>query len=122
MAKVKSKNTKLELQVRKFLFTHGYRYRVNSRIYGKPDIVFPKKKIAIFVNGCFWHGHNCKKGQTLPKANADFWEEKLNRNMERDIKVKEELENQGFKVIYVWECDLKVQAETTLNELKKLID
>lgn len=117
MAKVKSRNTKLELQVRKFLFSQGYRYRVNSKVYGKPDIVFPKRKIAIFVNGCFWHGHNCKKGQTLPKANADFWKEKLHKNKLRDEKVKTQLELQGYRVIYVWECELKERGDNTLNEL-----
>lgn len=121
MAKVKSKNTKLELQVRKFLFSEGYRYRINSKITGKPDIVFLKKKIVIFVNGCFWHCHSCKKRQTLPKANADFWKDKLNNNKERDRRVKTELENQGFKVIYIWECDLKERLNETFDNLIEVI-
>ena len=81
MSKISSKDTKPEILVRKFLFSKGFRYRINVKtLPGKPDIVLPKYKTIIFVNGCFWHGHNCKKGK-LPSSNTDFWKETTNREM-----------------------------------------
>lgn len=117
MSKVKGKNTKLEVRVRKYLYTHGIRYRINYKITGKPDIAIPSKKVAIFVNGCFWHCHSCKKGTTLPVANADFWKQKLDRNKQRDIEVEELLTREGWKVYKLWECELKDDFEETLNSL-----
>src|SRR3989344_1575669 len=86
MARIKAKNTKPELLLRKLLFSSGYRYRLHYRLKGKPDIVFPKKKVAIFVNGCFWHGHGCKVDH-ISKSNTDFWIQKIDKNRNRDIEV-----------------------------------
>lgn len=117
MSKVKGKNTKLELRVRKYLYSQGIRYRINYKITGKPDIAIPSKKVAIFVNGCFWHCHSCKKGTTLPVSNADFWKQKLDRNRKRDIEVEKLLTDDGWKVFKLWECELKDDFEETLTTL-----
>ena len=110
MSKVKSKNTKPEIWVRTFLFSLGFHYRKNDKRYaGTPDLVLPKYKTIIFIHGCFWHGHDCKKG-SLPTINADFWREKIAKNKIRDKKNQEILINSGFHVIVVWECELKNKA------------
>lgn len=107
MAKIKNKNTSIEIRVRKWMFSRGFRYRINvKKLPGSPDIVLNKYKCAIFLNGCFWHGHNCPDGH-LPKSNIEFWKNKINRNIERDMKCKQELENLGWNVIILWECELK---------------
>lgn len=108
MRAVKSTNTKPELQVRKILFSHGFRYRLHRKdLPGKPDIVFPSRKKVIFVNGCFWHQHSCKRGSRKPKANSQYWEAKLRCNLERDTKNILELANQGWKALIIWECELE---------------
>lgn len=119
MSRVKSKNTKPEILVRKFLFSHGYRYRVNRKdLPGKPDIVLPKYKTVIFINGCFWHGHENCKYATIPETNHKFWKDKISSNMARDKIVHEKLLGLGWSVIYIWQCRLKSsQKETTLNNL-----
>lgn len=108
MSKISGKETKPEILVRKYLFAHGFRFRKNDkRLPGKPDIVLPKYKTVIFVHGCFWHGHEgCKKSK-LPETRKEFWEEKINSNIERDKKNITTLENTGWKVMVVWECELK---------------
>ena len=107
MSHIRSKDTKPEITVRKYLFSKGFRYRKNcSNLPGKPDIVLPKYKTVIFIHGCFWHMHNCKKFR-MPQSNTDYWEQKILRNVERDKKVKQELESSGWKVIIIWECELK---------------
>ncbi|WP_430616651.1 DNA mismatch endonuclease, patch repair protein [Enterococcus sp. DIV0176] len=118
MSQIKSKNTKPELLVRKFLFSKGLRYRVNDKRYlGKPDMVFPKYQTIIFVNGCFWHHHGCKNS-TIPKTNTEFWVNKINGNVLRDKKIYKELMELGWKVIIVWECELvKSKRDITLNKL-----
>lgn len=119
MSNVKSKNTKPEIMVRKFLFSNGYRYRVNRKdLPGKPDIVLPKYKTVIFINGCFWHGHPKCKYATIPATNRDFWLAKINGNVERDKLTREKLSQLGWKVIDIWQCQLKPhEKETTLNQL-----
>ena len=120
MSKVRSKNTKPEETVRKYLFSKGFRYRKNVKtLPGSPDIVLPKYKTVIFVNGCFWHGHNCSKGK-LPETRKEFWEYKINANIQRDKKNYELLKKQGWKVIVVWECELKSKKirEKTLKNLE----
>ena len=98
MSKISGKNTKPEILVRKFLFSKGFRYRINVKtLPGKPDIVLPKYKTVIFINGCFWHGHNCKKGK-LPSSNIDFWKEKISNNKSRDDKNSDLLVKLGWKV------------------------
>ena len=92
MSKIKGKDTKPELMVRKYLFSHGFRYRVNVNVLpGKPDIVLPKYKTAIFINGCFWHGHENCKFYVLPKTRTEWWKQKIDRNKQRDIEVREKL-------------------------------
>lgn len=118
MAAIHSENTKPELIVRRYLFAHGFRYRLNSkRLPGKPDIVLRKYRTAILVNGCFWHGHDCDEFR-MPRTNIKFWENKIHRNKERDIEVQQKLAAMGWHVIVVWECQLKKNVrEHTLNSL-----
>jgi DNA mismatch endonuclease, patch repair protein len=108
MAGIKGKNTKPEILVRKLLHGQGFRFRLhNTNLPGRPDIVLAKYKTAIFVHGCFWHGHeNCSIFR-LPKSRTEFWRHKIGANRARDVTAKELLEAQGWKVIYVWECALK---------------
>lgn len=118
MSRIRSKNTKPELIVRRYLFANGFRYRVNvSTLPGKPDIVLRKYRTAIFIHGCFWHGHDCLKGRS-PKTNPRFWENKFNRNKERDVEVREKLKKLGWNTLIVWECQLKPKVrEKTLEEI-----
>ena len=122
MAQIRSTNTKPELVVRKHLFSKGLRYRVNVKtLPGKPDLVFPKYKTVVFVNGCFWHKHDCGRFR-WPSSNQEYWEKKIKRNLERDQLNYEELRNLGWKVIVVWECELKKAiVETTLENLYRAI-
>ena len=107
MSMIKGKNTKPEIIVRKYLFHCGFRFRVNvKRLPGTPDIVLRKYKTAIFVNGCFWHKHDCPRF-VWPSSNQDYWRPKILRNVERDNQSRKELETLGWKVITVWECELK---------------
>ena len=108
MSRIRSHDTKPEEIVRKHLFSQGFRYRKNdSSLPGKPDIVLPKYKTVIFVNGCFWHGHEGCRYFVRPKSNADFWKEKIERNIERDSHNYQRLVERGWKIIVVWECELK---------------
>ncbi len=119
MSQIHSKNTKPELLVRKYLFSRGLRYRLyDKRFPGKPDLVFPKYKTAVFINGCFWHHHqDCKYG-TTPKSNTDYWHKKFTKNQDRDIQNHEKLKAIGWNVIVVWECELKKdKVEKTLETL-----
>jgi DNA mismatch endonuclease (patch repair protein) len=107
MAKVTGKETKPEILVRKFLFSQGLRFRKNVKaLPGTPDVVLPKYRAVIFVNGCFWHGHTCRQGH-LPSSNIEYWENKIAENILRDNRKKSELENLGWKVIVVWQCEMK---------------
>ncbi|MGN0313337.1 MAG: very short patch repair endonuclease [Fusicatenibacter sp.] len=119
MSRIRSKNTKPEELVRKFLFSQGFRYRKNdARLPGKPDIVLPKYKTVIFVNGCFWHGHEGCRYFVWPKNNAEFWKEKITGNIQRDKHNHQLLANQGWRVIEIWECQLKRSVvDNTLQNL-----
>lgn len=120
MAAIKGKDTKPEMIVRKYLFSRGMRFRVQVRkLPGNPDIVLPKYKTVIFVNGCFWHGHEGCKYFRLPKSNVGFWKEKIERNVARDARNEAELKDLGWRVIRVWECEIKtvVQREEYLKHL-----
>lgn len=123
MSCIKGKNTKPEEIVRKYLFSQGFRYRKNDkRLPGTPDIVLPKYKIVIFVNGCFWHGHEGCRYFVIPKTNTEFWTKKIETNRKRDIRKINDLQALGWKVIVVWECQLKKEkADITLNNLKTTI-
>lgn len=116
------KKSKPEEIVRKFLYSKGLRYRKNDKRYpGSPDIFIPKYNVAVFVNGCFWHVHNCELF-VMPKSNQDFWQKKLDSNVSRDERNIEELNELGIRVIVVWECGLKKNdREETLNDLYDMI-
>lgn len=121
MSRIKGKNTKPEETVRKYLFSQGFRYRKNDkRLPGKPDIVLPKYKTVIFVNGCFWHKHEGCKYFAWPQNNAEFWKEKIESNVVRDKKQYEELQDAGWRVIIVWECELKKKRKS--DTLERLVD
>ena len=108
MSQIHGKNTKPEEIVRKYLFSQGFRYRKNDpRLPGKPDIVLPKYKTVVFVNGCFWHGHEDCKYFVWPKNNEEFWRHKITGNITRDSQKHMQLKKLGWKVIVVWECQLK---------------
>ena len=122
MAAIKGKDTKPELIVRKYLFSRGLRFRVQVRaLPGNPDIVLPKYKTVIFVNGCFWHGHEGCRYFRLPKSNVRFWKEKIERNVARDVRNEAELTALGWRVIRVWECEIKTVAQRD-EYLKRLYD
>ena len=107
MSHISSKETKPEILVRKFLFANGFRFRKNVKeLPGKPDIVLPKYKTIIFIHGCFWHRHSCKRG-TLPTSNVEFWKAKIGGNAERDKRNVAELEKLGWNVIIVWQCEMQ---------------
>jgi DNA mismatch endonuclease (patch repair protein) len=108
MSRIRGKATKPELLVRHWLWSHGYRYRLNVKsVPGKPDIVLRKYRTAIFVNGCFWHGHEDCRLYSVPKTNTDFWMEKVQRNRERDQEEYKALHDAGWQVVVIWECQLK---------------
>lgn len=107
MSKISGKETKPEILVRKYLFANGFRYRKNVKeLPGKPDIIIKKFKTVIFIHGCFWHGHNCKAGK-LPETRKEFWEKKISDNVKRDQKNIAQLSELGWKVIVIWQCQIK---------------
>jgi len=111
MSKIHSKDTKPEMLLRKFLHAAGYRYRLHDRrLPGSPDLIFPSRRKAILVNGCFWHGHNCPVGSRLPKTNTEFWAAKRRGNQERDQRNLRELEALGWTVLVVWECEIDIRS------------
>ena len=115
MSLIRSKDTKPEITVRKILHRLGYRFRLHRKdLPGQPDIVLRKYKTVIFVHGCFWHGHSCKKGKTLPKTNESFWQNKIKGNQARDNKVLQELTLLGWHPCIIWECE--VRNDTRLVE------
>ena len=135
MSRIRSRNTKPELKVRQWLWNHGYRYRLNVRgVPGKPDIVMRKYRTAIFVNGCFWHGHNVQftmhnaqctidiensKCCKLPQSNREFWVNKIRRNQERDQQNYKVLQDNGWQVLVIWECQLKASViEQTMRQVE----
>lgn len=118
MSRIKGKDTQIELKVRKALFARGFRYRKNDKRYpGTPDIVFPKYKTAVFINGCFWHRHNDCKYAYTPKSRAEFWQVKFQRNVENDEKNHKLLEEMGWKVIVIWECEIKQDFNDTIDRI-----
>lgn len=118
MSHIKSKDTSIEISVRKFLYHKGFRYRKNVKdLPGKPDIVIYKYKTAIFINGCFWHHHfNCKYA-TLPKSRKEYWIPKIEKNVERDMENYKKLKQLEYKVIVVWECELKKAFKSRMEYL-----
>jgi len=119
MSQIKGKDTKPEILVRKFLFSKGFRFKLHDKkLPGKPDIVLPMYKTVIFVHGCFWHGHkNCKYFR-LPKTRTEWWLNKINGNIANDVKSRNVLSGSGWKIITIWECDLKpLKGSKTLDKL-----
>jgi DNA mismatch endonuclease (patch repair protein) len=111
MRRVKGRDTAPERLVRRMLWRLGGRYRLNrADLPGKPDIVLPRRKLAIFVHGCFWHGHDCARGARVPKANRDYWTGKIGKNRARDIDARARLEALGWRVETIWECELRDTA------------
>ena len=119
MSHIRSKDTKPEVLVRRFLFAHGFRFRLHRKdLPGKPDIVLPKYRTVIFINGCFWHGHSGCKYSTLPATNREFWESKISDNIQRDKETFSRLVKSGWKVIEIWQCQLKPKTkDQTLQNL-----
>jgi DNA mismatch endonuclease, patch repair protein len=119
MSQIRNKNTKPELIVRKFLFSHGFRYRINDKkLSGKPDIVLPKYKTVIFVHGCFWHGHEGCKYFVIPKTRTEWWLNKITGNKQKDIENFNKLRSFGWKVLTIFECELKTSnLNNTFNSL-----
>ena len=113
MSSIRSKNTKIEMLLRKELWRCGYRYRLYAKLPGKPDLVFKSRKVAIFVDGDFWHGYNFKK--LLPKLKNRFWVEKIKRNMERDKEVNMQLKKEGWNVIRIWEHQIRKNSTSSIN-------
>jgi DNA mismatch endonuclease (patch repair protein) len=119
MSRIRSKDTKPEMLVRKFLFSKGFRYRLHVKdLPGKPDIVLPKYKTVIFVHGCFWHGHIGCKYFVVPKTRTEWWLNKINTNKKNDLKAMKALKKNHWRAITLWECDLKPSSiELTLDRL-----
>jgi DNA mismatch endonuclease (patch repair protein) len=112
MAKIRSKDTKPEILLRRMLHKEGFRYRIHDRrLPGKPDLVFPGRRKVIFVNGCFWHGHDCPVGARLPKTNTEFWANKRLSNQERDARQRLKILESGWQYIDVWECELSAGTD-----------
>lgn len=111
MRKVRSKDTKPEIIVRSLVHKMGYRFRLHRKdLPGTPDLVFPSRKKVIFVNGCFWHGHDCKRGARVPKENREYWTRKIANNVNRDSKNAEELGLLGWRSFVIWECEVKDES------------
>jgi DNA mismatch endonuclease, patch repair protein len=122
MARVKGRDTSPELRVRRMLWGLGARYRLHRRdLPGAPDIALPGRKVAVFVHGCFWHGHDCARGARTPKQNAAYWTAKIARNRARDTAAVAALETRGWRAVTVWECDLKDEPAVR-ERLRRLLD
>lgn len=123
MSKIRSKNTKPELIVRRFLFAQGFRFRLHQEtLPGRPDIILKKFNSIVFVNGCFWHGHDNCKHFNMPQSRLEYWVPKIKKNISKDLEVKKQLRKLGWNVFTIWECQLKTRkVEKTLSTLKKRI-
>ena len=116
---VQSKDTRPEMIVRRALHRMGHRYHLHDkRLPGKPDLVLPRHSIAVFVHGCFWHWHGCKRCR-MPKSNTDYWEKKIQMNVERDVRNKKFIEEAGWKVVVIWECDVQQGIVDAVSELQE---
>lgn len=121
MSSIKGSNTKPEIIVRQYLFSQGFRFRLHDKsLPGKPDLILKKYKCLIFVNGCFWHGHSICKIYVMPKTNKKFWYSKIENNIKRDKRNRKELKKMGWKVLVIWECELKNKNRE--NSLQRLVN
>jgi DNA mismatch endonuclease, patch repair protein len=115
MRAVKGRDTSLEMTIRRLIFALGYRYRLHRKdLPGTPDLVFSSRRKVLFIHGCFWHGHDCKRGARVPKTNQDYWEKKIARNQARDANNQAALQALGWDVLIIWECQTK--DETVLRQ------
>lgn len=123
MSRIKGKNTKPEMLVRRFLHANGFRYRLHDKnLPGNPDIVLPKYKTVIFINGCFWHGHEGCKYFVMPKTRAGWWLDKIEGTKLRDKEAEVKLNEKGWRIIRIWECQLRPnQISETLNQLNNIL-
>lgn len=122
MAAVKGQNTKYEVAIRKRLFSKGFRYRINSsKLPGRPDMVLPKYKVVIFVNGCFWHYHKCHLSR-IPKTRSEWWQAKLEGNRQRDSRNHELLANNGWRILIIWECSFRHPGASQEMEYNRIIE
>ena len=122
MRAVKSRDTRPEMRVRRLLHRMGYRYRLQRKdLPGKPDIVFGPRRRVIFVHGCFWHGHDCKRGARVPATNTAYWQAKIARNVDRHARQLDALITKGWAALTLWECELKDQ-DVLMDRLKKFLD
>ncbi len=120
MSRIRSEKTSIEIKVGRYLWSEGYRYRTHYSITGKPDIAFPGKHIALFINGCFWHRHGCRLSY-IPRSRKEFWTEKLERNVARDKEVKLLLGKLGWKTKVIWECEIESDFNGTMNALTEFL-
>lgn len=122
MRAVKSRDTAPEMTVRRLVYSMGYRYRLHRKdLPGKPDLTFQSRRKVIFIHGCFWHGHDCKRGARVPKNNREYWETKIARNRERDSQNDEDLKREGWRILVVWECQIR-EPEAVAERIKSFLD
>jgi len=118
MSRIRGKDTEIEVKVRKYLFSQGFRFRKNvSNMPGKPDIVLPKYKTVIFIHGCYWHRHAGCKNCTTPSTNREFWLDKFEKNIKNDSKHQQDLETAGWKVLILWECEIENDFDRLMSNL-----
>ena len=118
MSRIRGKDTEIEVKVRRYLFSQGFRFRKNvSKMPGKPDIVLPKYRTVVFIHGCYWHRHEGCKNCTTPTTNREFWLKKFEENMERDLRCKQILEAEGWNVLVLWECEIKGDFDLLMRKL-----
>lgn len=122
MSQIRNKNTKPELIVRKYIYAMGHRYRLHDKsVPGKPDIVFKRLRKVIFVNGCYWHRHHCRHGQSTPQTNINFWNAKFTSNIQRDRKIKHELRKSGWDILVIWECQIKTKPSMIAEKIDRFL-
>lgn len=122
MSRIKSKDTSPEIKLRSFIHRLGYRFRLHRKdLPGNPDLVFVSRRKIIFLHGCFWHGHNCPRGNRLPGTNTEYWRNKIMKNVNRDLKTIKQLESLGWSTLVIWECDLK-DLDSLYVKIKGFID
>jgi len=124
MSRIRSKDTKPEMLVRKFLFSKGFRFRINDKRYpGKPDIVLPKYKTVILIHGCFWHGHDGCKYFVIPKTRTEWWQHKITTNKTNDLRNRSALEQAGWRALEIWECELKKSVfDRTMSQISEQLN
>jgi DNA mismatch endonuclease (patch repair protein) len=119
MGRIRSHSTKPEMTLRRALWAAGFRYRLKSRLPGRPDVVFPRQRVAVFVDGCFWHG--CPEHSTWPQTNQTFWKEKLSENVRRDARVSQQLVELGWTVLRFWEHEVKTDVESLVGRVRDVV-